>query len=240
MKPILFNTEMVQAIQDGRKTVTRRLLKPHNPVKAKECGYYQGSGLWYDDTFNEGDKDTHIKDYSVSCCWIGTKIYIQKYAQYKVGDILYVRETWFYEEHMHDITAGEPDLPSGRYSFRYEYKAECPDYPVNVGVGADGWRPSIHMPKEAARLFLRVTDVHVKRLQDMTLDDFLSEGIVLRPEAFNDPDNAYYQAKDQYAALWNSTCKKSDLAKYGWSANPWVFVTSFQAISKQEAYNGGC
>lgn len=93
-KPILFNTEMVRAIQNGDKKVTRRPLKPHNAVKAKKCGYEQGSGLWYDDTFNEGDKDTHIKDYSVSCCWIGTKIYIQKYAPYKVGDILYVRETW--------------------------------------------------------------------------------------------------------------------------------------------------
>lgn len=213
MKPILFNSEMVRAIQDGRKTVTRRIAKPQ-PEDINDIIYKHTRGQWFISPDDDNVPETKIK------------------LPYKVGDILYVRETWYYEEHMYDITAGEPDLPSGRYSFRYVYKAEYPDYPVNVGVGAYGWRPSIHMPKEAARIFLRVTDVRVERLQDMTLDDFLSEGIVLRPEAFNDPDNAYYQAKEQYEALWNSTCKKSDLDKYGWAANPWVFVTSFRAISK--------
>ena len=224
MKPILFNTEMVQAIQDGRKTVTRRLLKPHNPVKAKECGYYQGSGLWYDDTFNEGDKDTHIKDYSVSCCWIGTKIYIQKYAQYKVGDILYVRETWC----KGSLNYGEE---------QYWYKADNK-------IPHCQWSPSIHMPKEAARIFLRVTGVRVERLQDIKIADVVSEGVSeMCQECFEDYGNGfqccvgesdecgiYDDTMSNWQTLWNSTVKKSDLKKYGWAANPWVWVIKFERL----------
>lgn len=97
------------------------------------------------------------------------------------------------------------------------------------------WKPSIHMPKEAARIFLRITDVRVERVQNMTLNDFLAEGIVLRPEAFSDPDNAYLQAKSEYSRVWNSTIKKSNLGKYGWDANPRVTVNEFRRISKEEA-----
>lgn len=128
---------------------------------------------------------------------------------YQVGDILYVRETWA--------------TLVGAYIYRANQKPGM----KNPGK----WHPSIHMPKKAARIFLRVTDVRVERLQDMTLDDFLAEGIVLRPEAFNDPDNAYLQAKSEYSRIWNSTIKKSDLDKYGWGANPWVTVNEFRRIS---------
>lgn len=174
-KPILFGTEMVRAIQNDTKTATRRPLKPHNAVKAKKCGYEQGSGLWYDDTFNEGDKDTHIKDYSVSCCWIGTKIYIQKYAPYKVGDYLYVRETWgIYEKNYMDVNyiMYRADFPNGAKTFGAN------------GISCDlpRWRPSIHMPKEAARIFLRVTDVRVERLRDITDEQAISEGFTSRSE----------------------------------------------------------
>lgn len=164
-KPILFNTEMVQAILDGRKSVTRRVAKKSQPT----C---------------------------------------------KKGDILYVRETFF------------------KYKGNYHYKADGKHAALDKLVCGSffKWQPSIHMPREAARYFLRVNRVYREKLHDMTLDDFLSEGVVLRPEAFNDPDNAYYQAKDQYAALWNSTVKKSDLDKYGWNANPWVWVIEFERV----------
>lgn len=224
-KPILFNTEMVRAIQNGDKTVTRRPLKPHNAVKAKKCGYEQGSGLWYDDTFNEGDKDTHIKDYSVSCCWIGTKIYIQKYAPYKIGDILYVRETWCKYSKLEDdlITPiegtekyyyradGENPTDSNTFLVQKDGYDEYSDYPL--------WCPSIHMPKEAARIFLRVTDVHIERLQDITEEQARKEGC-----------NDYTSTALGYFYIWNSTVKKSDLAKYGWDANPWVWVIEFERV----------
>lgn len=139
MKPILFNTEMVRAILYGRKTVTRRVLKTekHIPDDAvfgytafTPKGYISCRGTFVDENGNKRYGENYIK------------------MPYQIGDTLYVRETWFYEEHMHDVTSGEPDLPSGRYSFRYVYKADSPDYPVDVGVGADGWKPSIHLQRD--------------------------------------------------------------------------------------------
>lgn len=153
------------------------------------------------------------------------------------GDILYVREAWFYESHMEDRTAGEPDLSSGRYSSRYIYKADDSDYPVSVGVGGTGWQQPGTMPKEAARIWLRVANVRVEQLQDMTLDDFLSEGASPNPEAFNDPENAYGQAKRIFMDIWNSTIKKSDQALYGWDANPWVWVVEFERCEKPKEEN---
>lgn len=252
-KPILFNTEMVRAIQNGDKTVTRRPLKPHNAVKAKKCGYEQGSGLWYDDTFNEGDKDTHIKDYSVSCCWIGTKIYIQKYAPYKVGDYLYVRETWATTKsnacianELGNCPHKSCDTADGTcFADEYIYKTD------DLSRTDVKWHSSIHMPKEAARIFLRITDVRVERLQDITEDGVCEEGAEPLIQCPNErtiyyPDGGMETCYNTscckpcyfdkpYSELfgklvWNSTVKKSDLDKYGWDANPWVFVIGFEKL----------
>lgn len=201
MKPILFNTEMVRAILDDRKTVTWRVIKYKHSVDPTKT---------LDDFIGTSDPQL-----LVSC------------APYKTDDVLWVRETWFFEDHYYDESEGSA-------LYRYVYRASRPDYPV----GVPGWRPSIHMPKEAARLFLRVTGVRVERLQDMNLDDFLKEGVCLLPEAFNDPDNAYHQAKRRFSAIWNSTIKKPDLDCYGWNANPWVWVIEFERIDKATAKGG--
>lgn len=140
-------------------------------------------------------------------------------APYQVGDILYVRETW------NCLPIPEPLRGTER---TYWYKADGEEQ-------GDKWRPSIHMPKAAARIWLHVTGVMVESLQDMTLDDFLSEGVVLRPEAFNDPDNAYWQARDIFRNIWNSTIPKVKLPEYGWDANPWVWVINFERCKKPAA-----
>lgn len=207
-RPILFNTDMVRAILEGRKSVTRRVMETQPPQGA-HIGFRDGVWEWF--------------------YWVdGERRPVR--APYKVDDYLYVRETWFYEMHMEELTAGKPELPSGRYSHRYVFRASIPSYPVDIGVGGNGWKPSIHMPKEAARIFLKVTDVRVERLQDMTLDDFLSEGVVLRPETFNDPENAYRQARNIFSGVWDSTISKKDLKKYGWDASPWVWVIQFKRV----------
>lgn len=229
MKPIRFNTEEVQATLDDRKTVTRRVLKPHNTRKAKRCEYLQGEGLWFDDEINEFDKDTHIKDYSISSCWIGTEIYIQKYASYRPGDILYVRETWQYA---YDLDGNEQPIEE---TGRYFYAADYDSGPFGFWVNPDGthrenmpWRPSIHMPREAARIFLRVTDVRAERLQDITEEQAEAEGV----------DNYPFTARGAFFDLWNSTIKPADRAIYGWDANPWAWVIEFERISREEAEDG--
>lgn len=124
------------------------------------------------------------------------------------GDILYVRESY------------------SELSFGYVYKAdgENIDHLGNVIK----WHPSIHMPKEAARIWLKVTDVRVERLQDMWASDVSKEGI-----RFNKPTAADEMLK-AFAKLWDSTIKKSDIDRYGWDANPWVWVIEFERCENPE------
>lgn len=213
--PILFNTEMVRAILDGRKTVTRRVVKPQMPDHCPSCMHIHSDFIY--------DKAAQ----NVYCASCGEPLdnggFPYKPA-YQLGDILYVRETWFYESHMQDKTQGRPDLPSGRYSHRYVYKADESDYPVGIGVGASGWHPSIHMPKEAARIWLKVTDVRVERLKEIDTRGCQREGIdITRNGVFK-----------KFSLLWDSTIKKADIDRYGWGANPWVWVIEFEQCEKPD------
>lgn len=203
MKPILFNTEMVRAILDGYKTVTRRAVAPRH-------------------------LDVLNSPYHLEHPETPDRVLLEKLCEppCRPGDVLWVRETWYYESHMEDLTVGEPDLPSGRYLHRYVYKADNLGYPVDVGVGATGWRPSIHMPREAARIWLRVTDVRVERLRE--IENIAAEGITMIP-ADNDRDPRFY-----FIRLWDSTIKPADRARYGWEANPWVWVIKFERCEKPE------
>ena len=92
------------------------------------------------------------------------------------------------------------------------------------------WRPSIHMPKEAARIFLKVTDVRVERLQEIDIDGIRNEGLLSMSVYAGDMDIAL----EEWKILWNSTIKKSDLDRYGWEANPYVWVIEFERCEKPE------
>lgn len=206
--PILFNTDMVQAILDGRKTVTRRLVKKSqcmllnkkNPSKLKKEDLYAPF---------DGMTDTEI-------------IASTYKSPYQPGDILYVRETW------HKYTKRVGHGENCRLQEFYGYKASI----ANSEDANKKWHPSIHMPKEAARIWLEVTNVRAEKLQDMELDDFLSEGVTVLPEAFNDPENAYQQAKEAFKSIWDSTIKQADRGRYGWAADPWVWVIEFERCEK--------
>lgn len=127
---------------------------------------------------------------------------------YQPGDILYVRETWCKGSWMNEKE-------------RYYYKADDNDFLCT-------WHPSIHMPKEAARVWLKVTDVRVERLQDIDGKGCVKEGI--EEEPLKDVGEEF--VKGMYHDLWDSTIKKSDLDRYSWQANPWVWVIEFERCEK--------
>jgi hypothetical protein len=208
IKPILFNTEMVRAILDGRKTVTRRLVKFLSRKNPNWTGYVKDGLMLYN-----GRNEPCIKK-----------------APYQPGDILYVRESY------------------SELSFGYVYKAdgENIDHLGNVIK----WHPSIHMPKEAARIWLKVTNVRVERLQEITEDQTEEEGFLFTPPCLHMTGENYCDidgpctSEIKYCdmgagelfgkVLWNSTIKKSDLTRYGWDANPWVWVIEFERCEKPE------
>lgn len=202
IKPILFNTEMVRAILDGRKTCTRRLVSSRQflgmlPDKCKNAA---------PDEFLKG-KRMMFKPY---CDMTDTELIMTAYkAPYEPGDILYVRETW-------------KKAPNGYYYYE--------DWQRNDIADVTKWKPSIHMPKEAARIWLKVTNVRVERLQDITSEQICKEGVeVEEPYVLNGEEKRY-----AFSILWNSTIKKSDLDRYGWNANPWVWVIEFERCEKPE------
>lgn len=136
------------------------------------------------------------------------------------GDILYVRETW-------------KKAPNGYYYYE--------DWQRNDIADITKWKPSIHMPKEAARIWLKVMNVRVERLQEITDEQAKREGIQYDecPTGFTwkqetDMHNCYTTPIGAMQALWNSTIKKSDLDCYGWDANPWVWVIEFERCEKPE------
>ena len=208
--PILFNTEMVRAILDGRKTCTRRLIKPQ--PQSRLCYTYAGShkgciGKWtypnkgaHEFLGEEYKLPENIKDEELSKRWN---------PPYHTDDILYVRETW-------------KKAPNGYYYYE--------DWQRNDIADVTKWKPSIHMPKEAARIWLKVTDVRVDRLQDMTSEQISREGVEVEyPHVLNGEEKRY-----AFSTLWNSTIKKSDIDRYGWDANPYVWVISFERCEKPE------
>lgn len=130
-------------------------------------------------------------------------------APYKPGDILYVREAWGFDKN------------------NWIYKADFSDTDLQKIKSITRWHPSIHMPKEAARIFLRVTDVRVERLQEIT-----DKGA--RAEGCGDPDVIYYNGwlRCEFAELWGSTIKPEKRDTYGWLVNPWVWVIEFERCEK--------
>lgn len=150
---------------------------------------------------------------------------------YQAGDILYVRETvWQKIGYYLDID-GETK-PSWYNEFKYVASDEKPETGWNYSWAK---RPSIHMPKEAARIWLKVTDVRVERLQEITEDGAKAEGA-----NFKNGKNVGFEEKmnrtaiERFVDIWNSTIKKSDRDIYDWDANPYVFVIEFIRIDKPE------
>ena len=197
IKPILFNTDMVRAILDGRKSCTRRICKDANEYTVPDMEFYNADKRTYA-VHNFVDKE-HTEQLSTA----------ERTCPICTGDILYVRETW-------------KEAPKGYYYYE--------DWQRNDIADITKWKPSIHMPKEAARIWLKVMNVRVERLQEISAESALAEGADKYIHTNGGLDEN--MTITSFIGIWNSTIKKSDLDRYGWDANPYVWVISFERCEK--------
>ncbi|NHL36651.1 hypothetical protein FDE95_08490 [Clostridium botulinum] len=233
-KPILFNTEMVQAILSGRKTTTRRIIKDVSS-RLNFIGTSSEDGVIFNHVaFGHGDIDDIAN------------VKVEKYikAPYLPGDILWVRETWKVQS-----------LSNMNYRAKFLYKAKPNNKLKETNVDGEtyikllryesknGWHPSIFMPKDATRIFLKVTNVRVERLQDITEDGAKSEGAIkqlwYQPYGTRSENNQEYVGDitqhvpnyiTGFAGIWDRTLGKWDDWLYKFKANPWVWVIEFERI----------
>ena len=222
--PILFNTYMVRAILDGRKTATRRLIKPR--PKSKLCYTFAGSHKKDIGRWGYPSKTAHEfwgEEFKLPDDITEEELKKKWNPPYHTDDILYVRETWQYIDF-----AGENN--------GYVYKASENGETWETESENWKWHPSIHMPKEAARIWLKVKDVRVERLQDITEEHAQKEGCQGTFVGDGSCMGSGWDVSpvDEFSKLWDSTIKKSDLDHYGWDANPWVWVIEFERCEKPE------
>lgn len=218
--PILFSTPMVQAILAGNKTMTRRVVKPQ-PTMYK-FGDHE-SLAWQKPMLIPGYDAVGV-EHVIACpdylrCPYG-----------KPGDRLWVRETWL-EVECEKCRAGMPAL-GGECKCTYMYKADNKHIQLDKLIGSSffKWKPSIHMPKVAARIWLEVVSVRVERLQDITEAACYKEGIKyesvleFRNRTGKGTDHI---AKADFKNLWDSINAKRG---FGWDVNPYVWVVEFKRL----------
>lgn len=225
-RPVIFNSEMVRAILDGRKTQTRRVMK----VQPESSGF----GLRFiTESLNNRDTGKYFWSQS-DACGINrprSKPFACPFGQ--VGDRLWVRETFA-------ILGNEDGCPidwdgnlikgDEKHAARI-YKASCWQEPGNYGLWSipdrdtlyeGAWRPSIHMPRWASRITLEITAVRVERLNDISEEDAKAEGVAPSQHIITPPEALY---RVGFLKLWQSI-----YGEESWGANPWVWVIEFRRV----------
>ena len=217
IKPILFNTDMVRAILEGRKTVTRRVVRPLPELDA--------DGRRHELVLMDNKGMFAWKEHPNVKMWAN--------PPYQPGDILYAPETWKCRFAMldQDGLGYEVVFRDGKIvRFRFDDKKRAKKWAKYARKDDNHWQSPYFMPKEAARIFLRVTGVRVERLRDITVEDaakdfgleeFAIKAAGLAPLA---------------SAMWNTTIKREDRIRYGWATNPWVWVIEFERCEKPEVW----
>lgn len=203
--PIIFSGEMVRAILDGRKTQTRRVIKPQ-PTLA----HPHSVGRFFNPERDAWD----LYGANMTYCPYGVP-----------GDHLWVRETWqkVYEKHDGFWTTDPRE--------NVTYKRSFIEYAATAQEEAPRWRPSIHMPRQISRLTLEIVSVRVERLQEITDDDARAEGA---PVSWREPATGWQvmatangNAPAWFASLWDTINAKRG---YGWDTNPWVWAIQFKRV----------
>lgn len=229
MKPIIFSTAMVQAILAGNKTQTRRVVT--------RKGYDEKIHRHKNDyAHNDIDNLWQFGYRAENRGWPQDSVGV--FSRYQPGDILWVRETW----RMYEKAVGNGENFHVERFFAYKADEDnpavkkCSEWYDNIKLLGGGlyqkyktgsWRPSIFMPKEAARIFLRVTNVRTERVQDMSANDALAEG--MKGEYV--VGGSFCPEIGEFKALWDNLNAKRG---YKWDANPWVWVYEFEQIEKPE------
>ena len=212
IKPILFNSEMVRAILDGRKTVTRRMVRGAWP----EWSYL---GLTDDAAVTAVDRYGEEYPKPVDGLWAefedadGPVEFPMVKTPYHPGDVLWVRETWAYG----------CTFATERKLF---YRADGDSDDVYR------WRPSIHMPREAARIFLRVTNVRVERLNDIDEAGAIAEGLY-EGYRYHGVGSCALSARQAFSWFWQFITLDAPAWQH-WALSPWVWVIEFERCEKPE------
>jgi len=214
MKGILMKPDMIQAILDGKKTQTRRVIKPQ-PIKAvaelKE--HSEVKGYWIPYSADRRMVNNNIGNRKNDCGY---------YARYQLGEVVYLKEAW------------DTYLPDENIRPVVVYKYD------GLSSGFK-WRSPLFMPEWAARHFLQITDVKAERVQEITGEDAINEGcsdvgVVPLQTAMlatntNTIDDCYKALSIAcFADLWDTINKPP----YNWDSNPYVFSYSFRRVNKDE------
>ena len=216
---------MVQANLSGRKTQTRRIIKS----KFGQCMFCGCVDTDCTQCIEKTGNPCYWVDATHTVCSACSNLQNTSKAKYQVGDILWVRETWKIS----------PEQCTWQ---KYSYKADYPYLLSELGK----WKPSIHMPKKAARIFLKVTNVRVERLHDISEADAIAEGVRLDPDfgywcsecskkghgaSIICEDGFFKTAKEAFRSLWISINGLDS-----WEQNPYVWVYDFERIKKPQNF----
>lgn len=226
MKSIQFNTEMVKAILEDRKTVTRRVIKQI----PNHWHFSRRIMDWYLSKVYVNEFDGETLNFEVQCD-VDDSFMATAKAPYKVGDILYVKENWKKYDKM--VGTGDERHLESFIGYKANKNAE-----VLGEFFESKWKSPACMPKAVARIFLKVNNVRVERLQDITETDARNEGV---RDPYDYFDSLYWRQFSgldceisAFVRFWNATLKKKDLDERSWDANPYVWVIEFEKIEKEE------
>lgn len=240
--PILFSTPMVQAILDNKKTQTRRVIKPQPNENATEI---VSSKQWKNGDYVARFKIQYADNKGQPEAFEVTNLYKCKY---KVGDILWVRETWQHECELIQLAGGNWSNAYLNATGNYIYKADGIILNYVESIAFSKWKPSIFMPKSACRIFLEVINIKVERLHDISEDDCIAEGIkfldIAEPYTFGYKLYGRHGISDllgrkavtgtayeSYQTLW-ADINGTD----SWENNPYVFAIEFKRTDKPKNF----
>lgn len=225
--PILYSAPMIRAKLEGRKTQTRRIIKesfngcltnggPH-PCPNDPVVLIPGTNLG---KFFPDEHETIIDYPQVRAIFHCSTLDVEAKCPFgKIGDMLWSREAWAGDEYV-----------------GYIYRADHPDANLKAGDLDDGeyqirrWKPSIHQPKVAARIWERITNIRVERLQDISEEDAIAEGVIKFPEGYIFQnyllDEVCTSAVHSYRTLWESINGEGS-----WELSPWVWCITTEVLS---------